>query len=471
MHDLIGLAASVALPWLAGGCCVLALQRGAEQRDLVLAAGYGYLLGALATSLAMRALDAIEVPWTPPLIALQLVALAAVGCSLARLRSLPPLRERWLASRGRVAALSRPQRVLFFACLALIVVRLFGLGLELAWRPLLPWDAWAQWATKARVWYEYGSMAPFVDPARWLESGSAMQFVDAHPEYPGTVPLLQVWTALCLGRWDESLMNVPWLAILAALGLVFYAQLRRIGIGMVQTMLFSYLLLSIPFIDLHVAVAGYVDIFIAAAYGMSAMALWQWVRTRGTSDALLAVLCALACIAFKKEGMVWALTLLPPVLVAINRRVGLAAVALLAALMLAYLLFGPGELHVLGYTLRTKFSNVWRPLFEHFFEMDNWHLLWYLTPAVIALRWRALFSISIAPMTVTMLGAFAFVFIVFFYSSAAFGVADETLVNRLPLHMVPALAFYLVFLWRQAPQHAAGGDSAPAHQTATMSTQ
>ena len=418
MHDLIGLAASVALPWLAGGCCVLALQRGAGQRDLVVAAGYGYLLGALATSLAMRALDAIEVPWTPPLIALQLVALAAVGCSLARLRSLPPLRERWLASRGRVAALSRPQRLLFVACLALIVVRLFGLGLELAWRPLLPWDAWAQWATKARVWYEYGSMAPFVDPARWLESGSAMQFVDAHPEYPGTVPLLQVWTALCLGRWDESLMNVPWLAILAALGLAFYAQLRRIGIGMVQTMLFSYLLLSIPFIDLHVAVAGYVDIFIAAAYGMSAMALWQWVRTRGTSDALLAV-----------------------------------------------------SNHVLGYTLRTKFSNVWRPLFEHFFEMDNWHLLWYLTPAVIALRWRALFSISIAPMTVTMLGAFAFVFIVFFYSSAAFGVADETLVNRLPLHMVPALAFYLVFLWRQAPQHAAGGDSAPAHQTATMSTQ
>jgi hypothetical protein len=139
-------------------------------------------------------------------------------------------------------------------------------------------------------------------------------------------------------------------------------------------------------------------------------------------------------------------------------------VSLLGVAMLIYLLFGPSELHVLGYTLRTKFSNVWRPLFEHFFEMDNWHLLWYLTPAVIALRWRALFSVPVAPMTVTMLGAFAFVFIVFFYSSAAFGVADETLVNRLPLHMVPALAFYLAFLWRQAPQHAAGGNAAPARQ-------
>ena len=464
MAELIGVAVSVGLPWLAGGCCMLALQRRAEQRDLILAAGYGYLLGALATSLAMRALDAFGVRWTAPLVALQLVALAVVACSFAGLRSPPPLRERWRIARARVASLARAQRLLFFACFALIVVRLFGLGLELAWRPLLPWDAWAQWATKARVWYEYGRIAAFVDPAVWLQSGGAMQFVDAHPDYPGTVPLLQVWTALCLGAWDESLINAPWLAILSALGLAFYAQLRRTGIGSTQAMLFTYLLLSLPFIDLHVAVAGYVDIFIAAAYGMAAMALWQWACSRAGADALLAVLCALACIVIKKEGVVWALTLLPPVLVVINRRVGLGVVALLGVAMLGYLLLGPGELQVLGYTLHTEFSNVSRPMLEHFFQMDNWHLLWYLTLAAIALRWRAVFSAAMAPMTVTMLGAFAFVFVVFFYSSAAFGVADETLVNRLPLHMVPALAFYLAVLWRQAPERATSVETAAARE-------
>jgi hypothetical protein len=466
MRDMIAIAASVALPWLAGGFCVLALQRREEPRDLVLAAGYGYLLGMLATSLAMRALDAVAVRWSVPLIALQLIALAVVAGGLARLRSLPSLRERWRASRGRAAALPSAHRLLFFACLALIVVRLFDLGLELAWRPLLPWDAWAQWATKARVWYEYRSIAPFIDPARWLESGSAMQFVDAHSDYPATVPLQQVWTALCLGRWDESLINVPWLAIVSSLGLAFYAQLRRIGTGMAQAMLFSYLLLSIPFIDLHVAIAGYADIFVAAAYGMAAMALWQWVRTRGRADAVLAVLCALACIAIKKEGILWALTLLPPVLVAIDRRVGLGAAALLGIAMLVYLLFGPAEIHLLGYTLRTEFTNVSRPMFEHYFEMDNWHLLWYLALAVLALRWRQVFSTALAPMTVTMLGGFAFVFVVFFYSSAAFGVADETLVNRLPLHMVPALAFYLAFLWRQGTASASAAEGAPARQIA-----
>ena len=69
-------------------------------------------------------------------------------------------------------------------------------------------------------------------------------------------------------------------------------------------------------------------------------------------------------------------------------------------------------------------------------------------------------------MTVTMLGAFAFVFVVFFYSSAAFGVADETLVNRLPLHMVPALAFYLVLLWRQEPARTSGVESAATREAA-----
>ncbi|MGH8713339.1 MAG: hypothetical protein ACREYB_04950 [Casimicrobiaceae bacterium] len=461
MHDLIDVAASVALPWLAGTCCAFTLQRGPGRRDLVLAAGYGYLLGALATTLAMRALDAVAVRWTVPLIAVQLVVLAAAACGLSGLRSASSLLERWRQCRGRFVALPVPQRVLFWACLALVVVRLCSIALELAWRPLLPWDAWAQWATKARVWYAYRSIAAFVDPLQWLKSGGAMQFVDAHPEYPGTVPLLQAWTALCLGRWDESLINAPWLAMLTALGLAFYAQLRRSGVGAAQAMLFGYLLLSIPFLDLHVAVAGYADIFVAAAYGMAAMALWQWIRTRERADAILALIGALACVVMKKEGVLWALTLLPPVLVAIDRRLGLRMVALLGAGLLLYLLFGPSELRVLGYTVWTEFSNVSWPVVQHLFEMDNWHLFWYLVLLVIVLRRQALFTAASAAITVTMLGAFAFVFVVFFYSSAAGGVEDESLVNRLPLHLVPALAFYLVLMWRQ---------QAPAAEPAVAAT-
>ncbi|MGH8798928.1 MAG: hypothetical protein ACREX7_01680, partial [Casimicrobiaceae bacterium] len=177
-------------------------------------------------------------------------------------------------------------------------------------------------------------------------------------------------------------------------------------------------------------------------------------------DAIFAVIGALACVVIKKEGVLWALTLLPPLLVAIDRRRGLKIVALLGAAMLLYLLFGPSELRVLGYTLQTEFSNVSWPVLQHLFEMDNWHLFWYLALLVIVLRWRALFTAAAAPVTVTMAGAFAFVFIVFFYSSAAGGVEDESLVNRLPLHLVPALAFYLVLIWRQPAANDGAGSGA-----------
>ena len=66
--------------------------------------------------------------------------------------------------------------------------------------------------------------------------------------------------------------------------------------------------------------------------------------------------------------------------------------------------------------------------------------------AVVAWRRRLLLREDFAPMTVTMVGACAFVIVVFFFSSAYGGVDDESLVNRLPLHMVPALAFYLSLL-------------------------
>jgi hypothetical protein len=94
--------------------------------------------------------------------------------------------------------------------------------------------------------------------------------------------------------------------------------------------------------------------------------------------------------------------------------------------------------------------------------MDNWHLFWYLALLVIVLRRHVLFTGAAAPSTVTMLGACAFVFVVFFYSDAAGGVEDQSLVNRLPLHLVPALAFYLVLIWRQAPKPAAVAAVAPA---------
>jgi glucose-6-phosphate-specific signal transduction histidine kinase len=222
--------------------------------------------------------------------------------------------------------------------------------------------------------------------------------------------------------------------------------MRRAGVGVAASMLSTYALLSLPFLDLHVALAGTADLYVGVAYGMAAIALWRWSLTREMSDLVLALAMAMICIAVKIEGALWVLTLLPGAIVAIDRRVGFALTAMIAVAAAAYLAFGPQQIILFDYLLRTRFEDVSLPLAQHLFVMDNWHLLWYAAIAVIALRWRLLLQDEFAPMTLTMLGGCAFVFVVFFYSSASGGVDDESLVNRLLLHLVPALAYYLSLL-------------------------
>jgi len=81
--------------------------------------------------------------------------------------------------------------------------------------------------------------------------------------------------------------------------------------------------------------------------------------------------------------------------------------------------------------------------------MDNWHLLWYAAAAVVAWNARFLFRERLAPMTVTIGAAAAFVLIVYAFSNASVGVSGENLVNRFMLHAVPALAFYLIAIVRE----------------------
>ncbi len=456
-RDLAGILASVALPWLAGTLLVVALGRRAGPARWLHGAGYGYVAGAFAATALMRALSAAGVHWSVATLALPLLALTGLLAWAARAAVAPAaLRADLAAAAGGFGRLTAFQRGVFVACLALVAIRLAGLALEVAWRPLLAWDSWTQWATKARVWFEFGWMAPFVSQQEWFATTDPMRFVDMHPNYPATVPLLQAWTGFFVGRWDESLVNAPWVMIAVALGLAFYGGLRRAGEPAHRAMLFSYLLLSLPLLDIHVALAGTADLFLGTTHGLAAIALWQWARTRERGDLALAVAMALVSTTIKVEGLLWALTLLPPAIVVLHRRIGLALVVALGADALLYVAFGPAELTLFGYVLRTRFTNVTLPVAQHLFVMDNWHLLWYAAFALPALRWRRLFAPDFAPMTVTMLGGFGLVFVVFYLSSAAGGVDDETLVNRMLLQIVPALMFYLALLLRPAPAPAAG---------------
>ncbi len=449
MRDLAGTILSLAVPWVAGTLWVRALWSGDQDRRGALSVGYGYFVGAFATTLVMRLVDLVGQRWNLAWIALPLLVLAAAAWfSVKPQRS---LREDWRRASAGLDRIPAGSRKLFWLFVALCAINVIAVAAFITWSLLVPYDATAQWADKARVWYEYGRLLPFVGTSDWHRFDDA-HFWDPNPNYPGTVPLLQVWTALCLGHWDESLINVPWVAAFVALGFAFYGQVRRLDTGPVKSIACTYLLLSLPFLQVHVVLAGMVDIFVAAAYGLAAMSFWHWVLARRRQDAILTLAMLITCAALKQEGPLWTLTFAPALVVAIHRRTGLALTALIGLAAVGYALFGPAELRFMGYVVRAQFEHTMLPIYQHLFLMDNWHLLWYAAIAVIAFNWRLLLKANFAAVTVTMLAALGFVGVVFFYSSAGTAVVDESLLNRFLLQLVPALSFYLMLLLSQRQQ-------------------
>jgi hypothetical protein len=452
-----GLIIGELLPWLAGSLWIACLWRSAAPGRRALVLGYGYLAGSLALTLWMRALSVFGVAFEWTSIAAPLFAAAAIAAWLLRGRGapVPPspgIHRDVLEPDSETSGL---HTALWWLFVALIAAHLALAALEIVWRPLYPWDAWTQWATKSRVWYELQRIAPFAGATTWF-GGNA--YIDAAPDYPANLPLLQVWACIGLGRWDDSLMNLPSLSFALALALGFYGQLRRAGRSALFAIAGTYAVLSLPLLDTHVALAGYADFPLAVYYSLAAIALWQWSVSRDPVQLALAAILAVACPLTKNPGWIWLLTLLPAVIVTLLPRHGLRIVGGLGlAAALTLIVLGLADVAILGYRLGSTFQPVWMPLWQNYYEFANWHLLWYLLPALALLNYRRLLRPPLVSGTVTVAGGFGFLFVVFSFSNAAAWVADYSTVNRATLHLAPLLVFYMLALAHAAVSARARG--------------
>lgn len=419
-------------------------------------AGYGYLIGILLTTLLMHGINALGLAQDFTVLSLLLSVLIA-GAGIVTWRS-PSVRP----PPPFHSPMAPWQRFSMFALLVVIGFRLGNLLLEIAYRPLFPWDAWATWAVKAPVWLELGHLTPFVDPQIWLQSQGAYT-VDAW-WYPDTVPLIQLWTALSLGRWIDTWVNLPWLVCAISLGLGFYGQARTWGCSPLWSMLFCYLLASLPIVNTSVALAGYADLWMATTYSLAAIALMQWVRTRDRGQAWLAFLMAGACPLIKEEGFLWQGTLLlallayicPPRILLLSI-LGLVAAAILFLFMDGFeaTLLGLGQLIVTPDMIQIpglgrheiSFHPVWQSFADNLFLLDNWHLLWYLVPMALLLltggtwrksHWRA-FHVLIASQLLLIFG-------IFFLTENYLWAQQYTSINRVLSHTVPVILFYIMTL-------------------------
>lgn len=488
----VGLA--LGLPWLAGTLWVRAAWCDAPAGVWPLSLGYGGLLGLLATTLLLRVQAALGLPLRlgGPLLVLALLAVA--GGWLAWRRTSP---HRWklnlrswiglcfpsLGNEGRGRAPEWFERaeqqhnaatlkagvkwsqLLFILLLVWLGWRFALLAQEVWWRPLFPWDAWGTWAVRPRVWAELGELAPFVDARRWLaDTTGSIYTIDAWT-YPYTVPLLALWPTLAYGAWNETAANLPWLGAVLALGLGFYGQARLWGASALTALVFVWLLLSLPLLNTHVALAGYADLWLAVVFGLAAIALFQWARDGDHRQVGLALLLLAFCPSIKLEGAVWVLLFIPTAMVArLRGRLLLGLAALAAAVGLGWWWTGgvafaiPGlgdfvlrpDLIQLPYLGRFDlgYRGGWDPVVKNFLVLANWHLLAYLVLLAIGL---ALAAVVRNPGERWLRAGLTFVltsllalFVLFFLTDAQRWAEQYTSINRVFLGFVPAFLFWML---------------------------
>ncbi len=455
MTEIAGLLAGVLLPWAAGFALVrMALARIGES-DPWVEAGYGHFAGVLLVTLLLRAQDlaGMRLAFVPIAVVLALVAVAGLILSRqgaprttnvpARGRTADPLGIRWLAA----------------IALVLIALRVGTLAVEVLLRPLFAWDAWSQWATKAKVWSALRDIVPFIGYDDWLARKPG--YTDTAPHYPATIPLLQTWMALAIGRFDDALVNAPWLAGFVALGLGVFGQLRRLGVGTAWATIAAWLVLSLPLLDTHVALPGYADFHLAAVYALAALALAQWESSPSRGALVLFAVAAALLPLLKVPGIAWLGTLALGLAIA---RFGTtpARIAGIGAAVLAVTVAGGmyvGSAKVAADAAATQYRIV-ESLTRHLFAFGNFHLLWYLLPLVLAAGWREVAALKAT--TIALLAGFGFLLWTFLFTQAGDWVVDYTTVNRALLHIAPALTAYAALVaWRWARSRAAAADATP----------
>ncbi|MFK7977200.1 MAG: hypothetical protein AB8C02_13780 [Halioglobus sp.] len=419
--------------------------------------GHGTLAGLIAVTIILRWLDSMGRPLSFTDTSLVAIALTAIALLIHFFRTAKDRSTQTNSSGSNTwSQLTLGGRLLFCALLVLVLWRVGILAVEVYWRPLFPWDATMHWATKARVWFEHRSMVPFIGEFEWLRLGGDGFYTDRHPSYPPTIPLLQVWINIALDHWDESLMNLPWLAAFCALGLCFFSQLRVAGLTLPVAMASTYLLLSMPLLNIHVALAGYADLFLGATFACALMALHNWSVKRDRWQAGILIIFTAACYLIKNEGAVWPMTLIPAVAAAFMARREAAKLFFLFCLLgLFGWLVVPKDWALAGIPLNQLAPifnlNALKGVLTSVFVHNNWHFFGYLMLSLVSLGVLIPGGLTrdFLPLSVALGSAVGLFLFLFLCTGFGWAASNYTAVGRLSIQLAPGLAFLGALLFHE----------------------
>ena len=437
---------AVATPWVFG----LMLARWLSGPGSVfLYLGQGYILGTFAVVWLIKAWDAGGLTlhfWPMAGVLLVLTILVAVGTLRQKISNNPGPPD--LAGTPTICW---QQGIMLLLCLAMGAHLLFVLQ-ELLLRPTFPWDAWRGWEPKVIQFFANRSL------------DSPMETIGNYGEVS---TLAMLWMMLASETSHEPFLHLPWLLAYLALAAIVYGYLRERSSSLVAA-LGAYLVTSLPYLNSHVALAGYADIWLTLAFTLGVLALSEFRRNHRYRQLVLALLMAAACLQAKRAGMGFAAVILALVVVEIGMRAprpvavtlviasitmaGVLGLTLLGYMNLQFplpgchkLLLSSSEFHITG-LVRFVFNPDWQPspFFEALLQFGNWHLAAYLwlgaAAVVLALRkWPLLLRVE----NLGVMGGLT-VIVLYFVMAAPETALDHTGLSRALLYVMPLAVAWLL---------------------------
>lgn len=460
-----------ALAWItpvALGSGIVALLNGRPRSvsEYAQTFGCGFVLGAICCALAIAPLGRIAVSRVVPILApiLLTFAIAAWWRVLRR----PP----------RTAATSRDDarlHPLAWTLLALLIVHASIMIDEILLRPMYPWDAWAAWLLKPKAWMLGGHVDRFVSFDRWLRDGGGLLRTAQTWNYPETLGRLAIWFASAWGEWNAAVVGVIWFVLWLALLCGTYGQLRALRMSRNRAVIAVYALGSLPLLNVHVALAGYADIWIATLLAFACLAWMRGLETGERGHFVAGVLFAAMLPLIKLEGAIWVVILIGTMLYARmdprSRRIALAlapviGVGIVAAYLLRWPLIAPAFDRI-GLSADTGVLLQHAPAViaaaaSGLFSQYNWHLFWFGAALTLVLRSARLRSTpALRVFGLFLLLGCAFLFALFVLTPAGRWAESYTAVNRLSLQIVPAMLVFVALLWREPAASGVHADASP----------
>lgn len=287
----------------------------------------GLPLGICAVLLLSSYAALAGVPLGPT--SLSLLALVAAGAGALRLRR---ARADEPVPRSPGSVLTRAASVIPAVGIAVVLV---AAARTMAVKPLVEWDGWVLWATKARILYEHPGDG----------AGVLRQDFYGAPSYPPGLPALEATTMRAVGHFDGTALDLQLLVLVGAAIVGMWALLLpfanplTIGLALLATLASSQVAYQLT--------TNYADVPLAflTATGVVAAAAWLVAGEQQRPWQLAAACIFLAAAAWaKNEGLVFgaaaiASLLLVTLLARRGRRAALAASAGFAALVAPWRLY------------------------------------------------------------------------------------------------------------------------------------